>query len=116
MGDTALKITTARYYTPSGRSIQSDGIVPDIEVGRAKIEEIKEGRLFAEETLIGALKNDAKDKKQEVKKTERQIKEDERDAKDYQLLRAIDMVKGLSVFAEGKNGSADKSKGKDGKK
>jgi carboxyl-terminal processing protease len=116
MGDTALKITTARYYTPGGRSIQADGIVPDIEVGRAKIEEVREERMFAEETLAGALKNEAGKKKPDVKKTERQRIEDERDARDYQLLRAIDMVKGLAVFSEGKNGSANKVKAKDGEK
>ncbi|MGC3250888.1 S41 family peptidase, partial [Pseudomonas aeruginosa] len=35
--DRALKLTTALYYTPTGRSIQAQGIVPDIEVGRAKV-------------------------------------------------------------------------------
>ncbi len=99
MGDSALKITTARYYTPSGRSIQADGIVPDVEVNRAKIEEVKEDRLFSEETLENALKNDTKDtSKKEGKKSKKENDEAERDAKDYQLQRAIDMVKGLAVY------------------
>ncbi len=102
MGDTALKITTARYYTPSGRSIQAEGITPDIEVNRAKIEEIKESRIFAEETLTNALKNDTKDDKKLNKKEQAKKDEEERDANDYQLLRAIDMVKGLAVY-ENKN-------------
>lgn len=107
MGDAALKITTARYYTPSGRSIQADGIEPDVEVHRAKIEEVKESRLFAEETLSNALKNDGKDKEKKKPKTELEKAEDEKDESDYQLKRAIDMVKGLAVY-ENKNFSKPK--------
>ena len=102
LGSTALKITTARYYTPSGRSIQADGIEPDIEVNRAKVEEVKEDRLFSEETLTNALKNDTKDKSiiKKDTKSEREKEEEERDANDYQLQRAIDMVKALSVYEQ----------------
>lgn len=115
MNDTALKITTARYYTPSGRSIQAEGITPDIEVNRAKLEEFKENRMFAEETLSNALKNDTKDKtKTDDKKSEREKTEEERDANDYQLLRAIDMVKGLAVY-ENKNFTKPKIKVEDKK-
>ncbi|MCL2439252.1 MAG: S41 family peptidase [Alphaproteobacteria bacterium] len=91
--DGALKITTARYYTPSGRSIQADGIVPDIEVGIQKIEEVKEDRTFSEETLANAMRGDGK---QKTKSREQMI--EERDEADYQLKRAVDMVKGLYVF------------------
>ncbi len=102
IGDIALKITTARYYTPSGRSIQADGIEPDVEVNRAKIEEVKEDRLFSEETLTNALKNDTKDNSiiKKYAKAEREKQEEERDKNDYQLNRAVDMVKALAVYGE----------------
>ena len=109
MADTALKITTARYYTPSGRSIQAEGITPDIEVNRAKIEEIKENRMFAEETLSNALKNDTKKSDKKDKKFDKEKAEEERDANDYQLIRAIDMVKGLAIY-ENKNFTKPKVK------
>ncbi len=102
IGNIALKITTARYYTPSGRSIQADGIEPDVEVNRAKIEEVKEDRMFSEETLTNALKNDTKDSsilKKDLK-DEREKQEEERDKNDYQLNRAIDMVKALAIYGE----------------
>ncbi|MDR1008878.1 MAG: S41 family peptidase [Rickettsiales bacterium] len=98
MGDAALKITTARYYTPSGRSIQAEGIEPDVEVGRAKIDEIKDERIFAEDTLVNALKNDAKDKNAKAKEDKKKT-EDTRDNADYQLQRAVDMVRGLAVYS-----------------
>ena len=99
---TALKITTARYYTPSGKSIQAEGIEPDVVVNRARIEEFKEDRIFAEETLSNALKNDSVsaeiDEAKKDSKKSRAEREDDRDAKDYQLQRAIDMVNGLAAY------------------
>jgi carboxyl-terminal processing protease len=56
-GHGAMRLTTARYYTPSGRSIQAKGIEPDIEVQQAKIEVISEGRRPHEADLRGALRN-----------------------------------------------------------
>jgi carboxyl-terminal processing protease len=56
-GHGALRLTTARYYTPSGRSIQAEGITPDIEVEPARIEHIKEAMIQHEADLRGALKN-----------------------------------------------------------
>ena len=102
IGDTALKLTTARYYTPSGRSIQADGIEPDVIVNRAKVEEVKEDRLFSEETLTNALKNDTKSDsilKKDVTE-ERKKQEEERDKKDFQLNHAVDMVKALAIYGE----------------
>ncbi|MDR1476563.1 MAG: S41 family peptidase [Rickettsiales bacterium] len=107
LGDGALKITTARYYTPSGRSIQADGIEPDIEINRAKIEEVKEDRLFSEETLTNALKNDTGGAKKP--KDAKQSEQDKKDENDYQLMRAVDMVKGLVIY-EQKNRERPKTK------
>src|SRR5271163_60815 len=56
-GHGAMRLTTARYYTPSGRSIQAKGIEPDIEVPQAKIEVISEGPRPHEADLRGALSN-----------------------------------------------------------
>jgi carboxyl-terminal processing protease len=60
-GHGAIRLTTARYYTPSGRSIQARGIDPDIEVEPAKIEKVETADSRREADLRGALKNtDAK--------------------------------------------------------
>jgi hypothetical protein len=56
--DTALKITTARYYTPSGRSIQGLGIEPDINVPVARIERVVQGQRRSEADLRRSLRNE----------------------------------------------------------
>src|SRR5579863_3675749 len=56
-GRGAMRLTTARYYTPSGRSIQAKGIEPDITVEPAKIEKIAAGQGLHEADLRGALRN-----------------------------------------------------------
>ena len=92
-------MTTARYYTPSGRSIQAKGIEPDIEVKPAKIEEFNdEGMIFSEADLENALQNDNIDNGTPGK-TEK-TKADKDTIKDYQLMRAIDTVKALSLYSE----------------
>lgn len=102
-GHGAMRLTTARYYTPSGRSIQAKGIEPDIMVEPAKIETVAVRR-FGEADLRGAL-----DKKSDAKAAEKPAKVDpknpsaapatpEEEASDYQLLRAIDLINGLSLY------------------
>ena len=106
----AMRLTTARYYTPSGRSIQAVGIEPDIIVEQARIEMIDAPKRRREADLRGAL-----DKSDEVREDRRKLSagpmtraaipkdaedtEEEATAKDYQLLRAFDLVRGLSLFA-----------------
>lgn len=92
----AMRLTTARYYTPSGRSIQATGIVPDVEVKPAKIEEIEKGVNFSEAEFGNALKNDA----QTITKN-KSTKQDDALKKDYQLSRAVDLVKALSIYKSG---------------
>ncbi len=64
-GHGAMRLTTARYYTPSGRSIQAVGISPDIVVQPARIEELAQMGGIREADLIGALRNDTQREEQE---------------------------------------------------
>ena len=115
-GESAMRLTTARYFTPSGRSIQAKGVEPDIEVLPAKVETIaSNGFRRAEGDLKGALKNpDVKegpaasktpaapatppahganadpDKKPEEKQAAADL--------DYQLRRALDLLQGIALY------------------
>ncbi len=91
----AMRLTTARYYTPSGRSIQATGIVPDVEVHPAKVEEITNDFERSEAELSNALKNETIDNNQAK---EAAAQKDEDTLKDYQLSRAIDLVKALGIY------------------
>lgn len=99
LGDgTAIHITIARYYTPSGRSIQNEGITPDVEVLHSKVEVLeKKESMYSEASFKNSLKNEqAKNKKKDKKSDDEEEKEEltdaEKDALDYQLQRAMDMV------------------------
>ena len=93
-GHGAIRITTARYYTPSGVSIQSTGIEPDIDVELAVVEDLEDGAV-REEDLRGALVNSASNDKEDT------AEEDEKEPinmRDYQLSRAIDLIQGVQIF------------------
>lgn len=94
----AMRLTTARYYTPSGRSIQATGIIPDVEVHPAKVEEYINNYGLSEAEYRNALKKEATG---EDKKTENNTK-DEDWRKDYQLSRAVDLVKALGIYTQSK--------------
>ena len=89
----ALRMTTARYFTPSGRSIQKKGISPDIVVDQVKVEKIKKRNENRESDLKGALDN--LNKNLEKKETENSNKET---IDDFQLSRALDLVRGISLY------------------
>ena len=92
-GHGAMRLTTARYFTPSGVSIQARGIEPDIEVVLARIEKV-EGGPVREEDLRGALDKG----KADSKTADNDAADDDPADIDYQLARALDLLRGLSVF------------------
>ena len=114
----AMRITTARYYTPSGRSIQAKGIEPDVVVKQAKIEEIDNSDwTISEADLKGALKNEQSNDKSDAKKKTTDKKSDTKDEnKDYQLIRALDLVKSLYIFNNNDNLHAKKAQPSESKK
>ena len=98
----AMRLTTARYYTPSGRSIQAKGIEPDIEVHPAKIEEFKNEYNFSEAEYTNALKNDKEKDNKKPSNLDKNNSKDEEWRKDYQLSRAVDLVKALDIYGSKK--------------
>jgi len=100
----ALKLTTAKYYTPNGRSIQAEGITPDIIVKQATRAEEGNGEkdadknhIMREKDLKGHIKSTTeKNSKEEKKKAEDNLE------KDNQLKSAIDLMKGLIILTEKK--------------
>lgn len=111
-GNGAMRLTTARYFTPSGRSIQAKGIDPDIVVEPGRIEKLEEMDIH-EEDLKGALSNPDGKKATKKDDTAEKAKDDQKDktreelekekaAEDYQLQRAIDLLHGLSLYSDQK--------------
>ena len=98
-GNGAMRLTTARYFTPSGISIQAKGIEPDIRV-EAGITEIKKEGLERgrEENLRGAL--DKKDSTTKIKDDEKsEITPSEKLLQDNQISRGVDLVRGIHLFS-----------------
>ncbi len=107
-GHGAIRLTTARYYTPSGISIQAKGIVPDIEVVQARVEAIDEGMSRREADLRNRLDNDQPT--DEVNGANDGAAADGENAAaadgenaaagdDYQLARALDLLRGVAMFS-----------------
>ena len=93
-GGAGLKLTTSRYYTPNGASIQASGITPDVLVKQRKFEEVKKGfERVKENDLPGHLENDSKPK---VKKTSDETVK--LLANDYQLNEAFNLLNGIILF------------------
>lgn len=88
----AMQITTGSYYTPSGKSIQATGIVPDVEIEEIDISK-KKKVLFREENILGAFKNAKFNKAPQTHAREYSGPQD-----DNQLARAIDFLVGFSVY------------------
>lgn len=109
--DSGLRLTTARYYTPKGRSIQAKGITPDIAVEAVELPKTtgkKDGLHLREKDLEHHFESE--DKSDDVKKEEKksESKEDKSDKapqqlgealkNDYQVLRALDLLKGWELI------------------
>ena len=94
----ALKLTTARYYTPSGRSIQAEGIIPDIELDQVKFTSVERNiKPLKEADLSGHLENGNGEK--EEKSADEDGDEDESlAANDYMLYESLNMLKGLVIL------------------
>ncbi|WP_119462906.1 S41 family peptidase [Rhodospirillaceae bacterium SYSU D60014] len=104
-GHGAIRLTTARYYTPSGRSIQAKGIKPDIVVAQARIEPIEQGMIRHEADLRGALENEnAPTTEPDAAATPPEDSGAEgadgeaAGPQDYQLARALDLLRGLALI------------------
>ena len=113
--DSGLRLTTARYYTPKGRSIQAKGITPDIVVERLELPKEpagkKDGMHISEKDLEnhfeGEDKGAPKDVKKELKKDDKKddkkdkqsaLKPEEALRNDYQVMRALDLLKGWEIL------------------
>jgi carboxyl-terminal processing protease len=92
-GHGAMRLTTAAYFTPSGRSVQKTGIMPDIIVEQARIETDDTPARARESDLRNALDNEGvEDEDDAVESTETSAPQD------YQLARAIDLLKGIATY------------------
>jgi carboxyl-terminal processing protease len=90
--DGALRLTTARYYTPAGRSIQATGIEPDILISHRRLDPDRPSA-FTERNLRNALANDEVVDRDEEQREAEQPPEDWEDGEDFQLRRAMDILK-----------------------
>ena len=91
----AMRLTTARYYTPSGGSIQAKGIEPDLVVEQASIETASAGPQRREADLRGALENEGAS---DDPNAEESNGRSDAAGEDYQLSRALDLLHGLSIY------------------
>lgn len=105
LGDgSGLRLTTARYYTPSGRSIQLSGIVPDIKVeflAPSDEEKNKKPHFLREEDLKGHMKNDRAAKENDTEKPEEKDgKVEDLLKKDNQLRYALQLLESWDLFSK----------------
>jgi carboxyl-terminal processing protease len=96
--DSAIKLTTARYYTPSGTSIQATGIDPDIELKTLEVSAAKEDEFapLKEADLSGHLDNGNEDNQSKDSKDEA---EEDLATSDIQLYEALNILKGMSLLS-----------------
>ena len=97
-GHGAIRLTTARYYTPSGRSIQAKGIDPDIIVEQATLNKVTQPRRAREADLRGRLDNpDEVEPEEEPAAAKKPAAENDK-PQDYQLARAMDLLRGIALY------------------
>ncbi len=93
--ESGLRLTTAKYYTPNGTSIQARGIIPDVEVLQSEIKEVNEFNHFREQDLKNHF--DTENNGEETAKTDK-TSLDEETRSDFQLMRALDLLKGFKIL------------------
>jgi len=96
----AVKLTTARYFTPSGRSIQAEGITPDIKLSDVKVTSVRKPNLkqVKEADLGGHLENENSDDNSKEKAREGDKSKSSLAESDYQLSEALNLLKGLYIL------------------
>lgn len=96
----ALKLTTARYYTPSGRSIQVSGIEPDVSLARVKVESLEndEAGAITEENLSRHLDNDSQEQQEGDEEAETEQDAAAQLTEDYTLQQALNVLKSLQIL------------------
>lgn len=99
LGDkSGLRLTTARYYTPNGTSIQARGIIPDIVVHPGEIKEEADASHFREKDLKNHFETPDSSGQAETPQQEKKFSLDEEALGDYQLIRALDLLKGWKIL------------------
>ncbi len=97
----AVKLTTARYYTPSGRSIQAEGIEPDIALARIKLESLEKSEFApVKEADLSHHLGNGKGKPDLLKSEESKDKEEILELKDYPVYEALTLLKGISIMGK----------------
>jgi len=103
----AISLTTSLYYTPTGRSIQAEGVVPDIIIEDIEVKKFKDNHSFREENIEGHLESvqDIKQSKGSyiIEKLKKKINYDtsvscKKCKSDYMIIRAVDLVKGIGIY------------------
>ena len=98
-GHGAIRLTTARYYTPSGRSIQAKGIDPDIVVEQATVKKVTQPRRTREDDLRGRLDNPNVDAAPKAPGAPTKPSAEKPETpQDYQLSRALDLLRGIALY------------------
>ena len=98
-GHGAIRLTTARYYTPSGRSIQAKGIDPDIVVEQATVKKVTQPRRTREDDLRGRLDNPNGDAAPKAPGAPTKPSAEKPETpQDYQLSRALDLLRGIALY------------------
>jgi len=96
----AIKVTTARYYTPSGRSIQAEGIEPDVEIERVKVEKIEKSSVVVKEKDLSGHLDNGDSEAEKSQQAEKSTEADELKAlldKDYELAEAVRLLKAMAL-------------------
>ena len=96
----AIKLTTALYYTPLGRSIQAQGIEPDVNVERVKIGDINLGQGTTEADLAGHLNHKDGNESNSRSRQQKRITSAQLLKEDNQLHEALNLLKGLHIFIQ----------------